>query len=103
MVKQIACRSDDQLHRTFWQEAGFDHDPHSRFGKIGGRCGRLGDDRHTSEQGGGHFFEHAPNREIKSIDQNGGAVTGGVNMLADECAMFGKAFRRAVQKHGTVG
>src|SRR5207244_3391782 len=68
-----------------------DHDAERGLGEIGGRRRRLHDRGNAREQGRRELFEHAPHREVERVDVHRRALERGVDVLADERALFRQA------------
>src|SRR5664279_4036168 len=83
--------------------------PDNRFSKKAGAGSGLNNCRHTSEQIDSNFFEHAPDREIISIDMNGHSLPGYKNMLGHEGIILAQVYgisvntKRLIRKFSSQG
>ena len=102
VVEQVAGRTNDKLERTFRKDAGLRDHARQRMGDIGRHRGGLGDDRNAAEQGRREFLQHAPAREIESVDMDRSALQRGDDMLAGKRAGLAQLFNRAVHQEGGV-
>jgi hypothetical protein len=60
----------------------------TKLGEIRGARGGLDDGRHSGEQRGGEFLEHAPHRKIERVDVHGRALERHADMLPEKLPLF---------------
>src|SRR6516162_2064677 len=97
MVEEIAYRAGDELNGTLWQDAGFDDAADDEFGEIGRLACGLHDGGYAGDEGGGDFFQHAPDGEVEGVDMDRDAFKRGEDVLGGE----GIVLRQSL--HITVG
>ena len=103
MIEQVADAAAHQLDGAGRQNARLNDAPKHELGEICGARRGLDDGRHSGEQRRRELLEHAPDREIESIDLHRRALERHADMLAEKSTAFRQGLGRTVNVDTPIG